>query len=246
MHPTYKLILAANRDEYYNRPTNPAAWWKTNPNLLAGIDLKSKGTWLGITKNGKIAAVTNYREKNNNNPNAISRGKLVSDFLTSPTNATEYLETLHTKKNQYNGFNLIVGNIHDNPKLYFFSNRNNNTENPEPLKQGLYGLSNATLNTPWPKIQKGKHLLEQALNQPDVSPETVFEILADTEIAPDDRLPDTGVGMVFERILSPMFIKAPGYGTRSSTVLLVDHHNRVTFIEKSFVPPAVNEYRFGI
>lgn len=242
-HPDYKLILAANRDEYYNRPTEPAQWWPDAPALLAGKDLKAGGTWMGITKNGKVAALTNYRGPGPQKPGAPSRGKLVSDYLLSDSPAQEYLETLHQNGNLYNGFNLIVGDM-DN--LFHYSSKEETNE-ISPLGPGLYGLSNAVLDTPWPKVVKGKQMLEQqVLNEAEISPETIFSILGDTRRAPFKELPDTGVGKVIEKLLSPLFIKTPDYGTRSSTVLLIDQKGHVTFIEKSFKPPSENRYRFTI
>ncbi|NIM10726.1 MAG: hypothetical protein GTO45_01970 [Candidatus Aminicenantes bacterium] len=245
-HPRYKLILAANRDEYYNRPSTPAQWWENNPSLLAGKDLKAGGTWMGITKNGKIAAVTNYRGTEPLREDALSRGTLVSQYLLSEVSPGKYLENLCSKGSDYNGFNVIMGDM-DN--LYYYSNMKRNEKNSgiSCLKPGIYGLSNAFLDTPWPKIVRGKQMLEQhVLNHPEVPVETIFSILNDREIAPDDKLPDTGVGIEIERVLSPLFIKTPEYGTRSSTVVLVDNDNHVTFVEHSFVPPAKNHYEFTI
>ncbi len=242
-HPGYRLILAANRDEYYKRPTEPARWWVDAPILLGGKDLEAGGTWMGITKNGKIAALTNYRGCEPQNPDARSRGKLVSDYLLSGTHAKEYLEALHRKGSHYNGFNLVVGDM-DN--LFYYSNRGGGG-GIHFLGPGLYGLSNAVLDTPWPKVVKGKRMLErEVLNEVEVSPERIFSILGDTRRARFRELPDTGVGKVIEKLLSPLFIKAPHYGTRSSTVLLIDQGNRVTFIERSFIPRAENRYRFTI
>lgn len=243
IHPGYKLILAANRDEFYKRPTEPARWWPDAPGLLAGKDLKAGGTWMGITKNGKIAALTNYRTPDAQNPDAPSRGKLVSGYLLSDTPAKEYLESLRQDGNHYNGFNLIVG---DTDNLFHYSNREE-TDEINPLAPGVYGLSNAVLDTPWPKVVKGKQMLEQwVLNEAEVSHETIFSILGDTRRARFKELPDTGVGRVIEKMLSPIFIKGPGYGTRCSSVLLVDHEDNVTFTEKSIIPPAAAEYRFKI
>ncbi len=143
-HPGYKLIFAANRDEYYDRPTAPAGWWEEAPFLLAGKDLKAGETWMGITEKGKIAALTNYREPEHRHPphpDARSRGTLVSDYLLSDMPAGDYLETLRAKENNYNGFNLILGDI---DHLYYYSNRESKNR-PGPLEPGLYGLSNGIL-----------------------------------------------------------------------------------------------------
>jgi uncharacterized protein with NRDE domain len=250
-HPLYKLAAAANRDEFYKRPTAPADWWKEAPFLLAGRDLQGGGAWLGVSRDGKIAAVTNFRSKEAQRENALSRGLLVRDYLLGEIRHDEFIKQLQEHGSKYNGFNLVFGTV-DN--LYYFSNRaehkregNNFTARLDPLPPGIYGMSNAFLDTPWPKVVKGKKMLnEQVLNRDEFSVEKVFSVLADTEVFPDDSLPDTGIGIIYERILSPLFIKTGGYGTRSATVILVDNANRVTFIERSFVPARENYYRFGI
>ncbi|MCP5108554.1 MAG: NRDE family protein [bacterium] len=240
VHPGYKLVLAANRDEYYNRPAVPAGWWEDAPFLLAGKDLEAGGTWLGITKKGKIAALTNFRGLGSEKQGAPSRGALVSDYLLSEVPSGKYLEILKAKGSQYSGFNLIFGY---SGGLYFYDGRGEAVR----LTPGIHGLSNDSLDTPWPKVEKGKRLLGQHISkQVEIDPEAVFSILADTGIAPDHDLPDTGIGITYERLLSPLFIEAPGYGTRSSTFLSVDKQDRVTFIERSFVPPAENRYEFSL
>ncbi|MCP5049380.1 MAG: NRDE family protein, partial [bacterium] len=230
-HPFYKLILAANRDEFYNRSTAPANWWKEPPFLLAGKDLKAGGTWLGVTKDGKMAALTNYRGKKYGpeKEKAPSRGQLISAYLARRVSARDYGEELVKTGPGYNGFNLIYGDFVSND-LYYYSNRKNTLKRLEP---GVYGLSNDTLDTPWPKVVKGKQLLEKQISSApgELEIEPLFSILADSEIAPDDQLPDTGVGLAVERVLSALFIRSPEYGTRSSTVLSVDKNNSVTFIE---------------
>ena len=145
-HPRYKVVLAANRDEYYDRPSAPPHFWKDRPHLLAGRDLLAGGTWLGITKKGRIAAVTNYRDPLNVRQNAISRGKLVTDFLLGEDDPPVYLERIRRDKDLYNGFNLIVGHREN---LYWYSNRKDQVRS---LESGVYGLSNRFLDTPWPKI----------------------------------------------------------------------------------------------
>ncbi len=238
-HPGYKLILAANRDEFYNRPTAPAGWWEDHPDLLAGKDLKAGGTWLGITKKGRIAAVTNYRGKGIQKQEALSRGTLVRDYLISEVPGAAYSGELIKMSPRYNGFNLIFGDV-DN--LYYYSSMKNQVMQVQP---GIHGLSNAFLDTPWVKVVKGKQALEEEVLKPgDISMAAVFDLLKDTDTAPDDQLPDTGIGTAYERLLSPLFIRAEGYGTRSSTLLLVDQDNQVRFIEKSFIPRAENSYTF--
>jgi uncharacterized protein with NRDE domain len=228
-HPDYKLVLAANRDEYYDRPTAPAAFWEEAPHLLAGKDLRAGGTWLGITNQGRIAAITNYRDPASIKTNAPSRGKLVSGFLLGQESPEQFLEGLAQEKDSYNGFNLIIG---QNDQLYWVSNRGNGAHK---LSSGIYGLSNRLLDTPWPKLARSKEAMAHLISkQKNPSQDDLFQMLRDRTIADDDQLPDTGVGIEWERILSPIFIMSPTYGTRSSTLILIDRHNRVTFTEKTF------------
>jgi uncharacterized protein with NRDE domain len=228
-HPEYKLILAANRDEYYERASEPPHFWKDVPQLVAGRDLVAGGTWLGITRNGRLAAVTNYRDPANVKPNAPSRGKLVSDFLANDLDAPSYLDLVRLEKDRYNGFNLILGN---RDQFTWYSNR---SDEIMPLLPGVYGLSNRLLNTPWPKIVRAKALFEEIIHtKEDFSTESLFRLLKDQTKAPDDRLPRTGVPLEWERILSSIFITSPTYGTRSSTVILINKDDHVTFMDRSF------------
>jgi uncharacterized protein with NRDE domain len=225
-HPRYKLIVAANRDEFYNRKTAPAHFWNDEPNILGGRDLEAGGTWLGVNKRGKISMITNYRDPKNINPAAPSRGKLVSDFLVSEECGEKYLKGIQHPQT-YNGFNLVTGT---SDALYYFSNyREGITE----MKTGLFGLSNHLLDTPWPKVKKGKVLMTEILSQPFTSKD-LFGLLYNEGTVTDDLLPDTGVGLERERALSSMFIKSPGYGTRCSTVILVDRDNNFKFNERVY------------
>jgi uncharacterized protein with NRDE domain len=227
-HADYKLILAANRDEFYVRPTAAADFWTDYPDILGGRDRMAGGTWLGISKGGKLAAITNYREGKKEKANTPSRGQLVADFLVSRGSPEAYLEGLLSAAPAYNGFNLIFGSVNG---LFYFSNR---SEYFQKITPGVHGISNHLLNTPWPKLQKGKDGFLKILAEKQVRPEHLFELLADPVHAEDALLPDTGVGLELERILSPIFIASPGYGTRSSTVLMADRRNQATFIEKTF------------
>jgi uncharacterized protein with NRDE domain len=228
-HPVYPLVLAANRDEFYERPTAVAHFWEDAAGLLGGRDLERGGTWLGVTKAGRIAAITNFREPGERVTDAPSRGLLVSDFLRSRETPQAYLERLATDAAPYNGFNLILG---DSQSLYYYSNRGHA---PRALAPGLYGVSNHLLDTAWPKVAKGKWALAEILASDD-APQTdaIFRLLADRACADDHCLPNTGVGLELERTLSPLFITSPVYGTRSSTVLLQDQDDKVTFIERTF------------
>ena len=233
-HPKYKFILAANRDEFYDRPTSPAKFWDNAPNLLAGRDLVHGGTWLGITKTGQFATVTNYR--NPNQPNGKrSRGALVSEFLLGTISVLEYLNEVEKLKNEYTGFNLLVGDFsNDKNELAYFSNRDDGIKS---LDSGIYGLSNHLLDSPWQKVLRGKEMFTQTIsyeNKPSLT--ALLNILQGKTFAKDDDLPNTGVGLERERILSPMFIETPIYGTRCSTVLLIGNDNSVTFTEKSYHP----------
>lgn len=228
-HPDYRLVLAANRDEFFRRPTAPAAFWDDAPQLLAGRDLQSGGTWLGITTDGRFAAITNYRDPASYRREAPSRGRLVSDFLRGAMAPSVYLAQLHEEGSGYNGFNLIFG---DSARLCCFSNR---ASLPPAIPPGIHGLSNHLLDTPWPKVSSGREALQRVLNAlPPLDPKALFALLADRNIPSDRLLPDTGVGIERERLLAPLFIDTPDYGTRSSTLLLIDRENRVTFLERTF------------
>jgi uncharacterized protein with NRDE domain len=229
MHPNFPLILAANRDEFYERPSAPAAFWEDAPDLLAGRDLREGGTWLGITRTGRLAALTNYRDPASLKIGAPSRGTLVGDYLRGRDAPEDYLRRIAPGAGRYNGFNLIAGDPHG---LFYFSNRGGARER---LKPGIHGLSNRLLDTPWPKVEWGKKVLLDLLSEKrGPSPEALFGLLAERTRPPDDRLPDTGVGLEWEKILSPLFIESPVYGTRSSTVLLIDRKGAVIFVERVF------------
>ena len=244
VHPKYKLIFAANRDEFYERPTTSAEFWKDHTELLAGKDLQAGGTWMGITKKGKFAAITNFRDLKNHIPEAPSRGKITLNFLINNDQPEEYYNSLKPELNSFNGFNLIFGNIDE---LYYFSNK---TDGFQKLNPGIHGISNALLDTPWPKVEKSKKQIEILLNQNEIHPWEVMNILYDVTKANDENLPNTGVGIELERILSPVFISSEKYGTRCSTVVIVDKDNNVRFIEKTYLSGigtfSNNEYKFKI
>ena len=227
-HATYKLIVAANRDEFYNRKTAAADYWKDYPNIVGGRDLEANGTWMGMTKSGKISMLTNYRDPANINPKAPSRGHLVSDYLEQNVSAEEYMKRIEPGAKVYNGFNLLVGNPEE---FYYLSNYRKGIDK---ITEGLHGLSNHLLETPWPKVKRGKEKLTQLLKGKDISSAELFEFLYDGERATDDQLPDTGIGLERERALSSMFIESPGYGSRCSTVILIDQKNNVEFTERVY------------
>lgn len=229
-HPKYKLVVAANRDESYDRKTAGAAFWPDHPDILGGRDLEAMGTWLGMTKSGRLAMVTNFRDLKNIRAKAPSRGKLVTDFLLEKISAEDYMEKLEPRAKEYNGFSLIAGTV---DSLFYLSNYR---EGVIQLNSGLFGLSNHLLETPWPKVEKGKLEIQQLLKASALKTDDFFKVLSDESISSDDKLPDTGIGLEFERMLSPAFIKNPGYGTRSSTVIFVDYNNHVTFQERVYDP----------
>lgn len=241
VHPEFPLVVAANRDEFHVRATAPAAFWDDHPQVLAGRDLAGGGTWLGITRAGRFAALTNFRDPNRHRPYAPSRGRLVADFLCGEADIDAYLDTL--APDDYNGFNLLLG---DGRRLVAFSNV---THERHELAPGLYGLSNALLDTPWPKVGAGKTALEAALaHLPDEH--RLWALLRDDRTHPDHTLPATGVPLEWERLLSAAFIRGTDYGTRSSTVLTVSAGGVVTFDEQSWLPGGVKgerrRYRYAM
>lgn len=218
MVPGSQLIAAANRDEFYARPTTPAAWWKEHPDVYAGRDLQAGGSWIGITRTGRFAAITNIRAPVEQRDNAPTRGMLVSDFLISTQSAAEYIATITPAAHAYNGFNLLIS---DGKQLIWYSNQGStDPRNGCPLSPGIYGLSNALLDVCWPKVVRTKAQFASLLCQ-DAPDETFFEMLTDTTLASDCRLPFTGIGIEHERVLSAVFITSPDYGTRTSTLVKI-------------------------
>ena len=227
-HPDYKLIFAANRDEYFNRPTEPAKFWDDEPSIFAGRDTLQGGTWLGMSRDKRFAAVTNIRRPSSTQAGSLSRGLLVSKYLLSNIDPLEYLQQVSAVSHGYNLFNLIAG---DGNTLVFLSALDNKIISLTP---GIYGISNATLDSPWPKVIKGKSDMASLIEEDKVEPEGLLSILQNRETYPDEDLPDTGVGIEIERELSPLFVQTDGYGTRSSSVLLMEVTGNVSFTERSF------------
>lgn len=228
-HPAFPLVVGANRDEFYARPTAPAEFWQDAPDLLAGRDLQAQGTWLGITRDLRFAALTNFRDARAAQSSARSRGELTSDFLRGDVPAERYLDGVSRRASEYNGFNLFVA---DATGLFYFSNRDGAARKLGP---GTYGLSNHLLDTPWPKVTELKPRLGAAIREP-LDPGAIRRILADRGFALDADLPDTGVGVERERMLSAAFVISDTYGTRSTTVLSVSADRQVSFNEWSFGP----------
>lgn len=224
VHPDYPLVVAANRDEFYARPSTTIGRWADAPNVIGGLDLEAGGTWLGITDSGRFAAVTNVREPGAAK-GALSRGALTRNFLTSRQPAGDYAAQLDYT--QYSGFNLLLA---DGESLTYCSNRDGAARTLPP---GVYGLSNHLLDSPWPKLLAARRRFSAALPQlPDTR--AFFELLADQEIVPDQELPSTGVSLEWERLLSAIFVKSESYGTRASTVAWLRRDGVVTMHEESF------------
>lgn len=226
-HPEYPLIVAANRDEFHRRPTDAARFWKDEPAILAGRDLECMGTWLGVSRSGQFAAISNFRDMAERRDGAPSRGLLASRFLAGPQTAEGYAAAVHSSGGEYHGFNLLVA---DRDEYWWTSNRGSG---PERLEPGVYGLANHLLETAWPKVTRGKARLREAIRTA-VTIDVLLHFLADTQTASDEELPSTGVPLERERILSAARIVSPLYGTRCSSALIVDQSGRVQFAERSY------------
>lgn len=228
VHPSYPLVLAANRDEFHHRPAVPAAFWDDAPQLLAGRDQQQGGTWCGVTRSGRFAAVTNYRDPSLPELGKRSRGHLVRDYLLSPRDVATCAAEIESQKQAYSDFNLLLG---DREAMYYLGSRH---EGPKKLDAGVHGLSNGRLDMAWPKVRHACAGLETLLRDEVVRPDKLFDVLASRHIATDDELPNTGVGLQLERFLSAPFIVSETYGTRASTVILVGSDDGVRFVERRF------------
>jgi uncharacterized protein with NRDE domain len=238
VHPVYKLIVAANRDEFLQRPTAPAHYWEDHPNILAGRDLEKMGTWMGVTTGGRFAALTNYRDPKEVTEGKQSRGELVADALNYKGNLKDYMRDLAGKKDLYPGYNLVAGEGTD---LYYYSNRG---QELQKLKPGIYGVSNHLLNTEWPKVQKGKEGMSKIIKgQPEDMAEKLLALLQNADQATDERLPNTGVSLEWERRLSPLFITSENYGTRSSTILLMSE-KEIQYVERVYTIDGISEQEY--
>jgi len=242
MHPHYPLVVAANRDEFHARPTAPADWWPDRPQILAGRDLEAGGTWLGVTRGGRFAALTNYRDPERRRrrgalagapadaaPNAavLSRGTLVTALLDSQSSVHEGLAYLREVSAHYDAFNLIFS---DGERLGIYESV---VGAGRELGPGVYGLSNHLLDTPWPKVENAKSGLESALQYP-TDTARLLTILRDERPASDERLPQTGVSLEWERLLSSAFVRSPDYGTRCSTIIRFAQAGEAYFDEWSW------------
>lgn len=231
--PGMPLLVAGNRDERYDRPAQAANWWQDHPDVYAGRDLQAGGTWMGITRDGRFAAITNIRAPSEMRDDAPSRGALVSDYLIGSLNADEYLQQIAKRAADYNGFNLLVG---DGQRLLWFSNRaEDDARNGKALEPGVYGLSNSLLDCAWPKVVRTKAQFASLLCQ-GAPEDAFFEMLGDTMCASDCRLPQTGVSLERERLLSAVCICSPDYGTRVSTLVKLADGQGPVLIERPALP----------
>lgn len=241
VHPDYPLVVAANRDEFFARPTAAAGFWPEAPAILAGRDLEAGGTWMGVTRGGRFAALTNFRDPGRMRAGAPSRGALVAGFLAADSTAEGHLRQIAALGRECNGYNLLLD---DGDSLWWSSNVGGESRRLAP---GIYGVSNHLLDTPWPKVGAGKTALNRALDDlPDE--QGLFELLRDESVHPDEHLPATGVPLEWERLLSAAFVKSPDYGTRSSTVLVMHRSGATVFDEQTWLPGAQRgprrRYRF--
>lgn len=230
-HPRYSLIFAGNRDEFHDRPAAAMQWWPDAPVILAGRDLKAGGAWLGLSRNGRFGVVTNYRDLQRPLPGAPSRGELISQWLTSSETPLSFARGLENHALAYAGFNLLIA---DDDQMGYASNRA--PEFVRALPAGVYGLSNHLLDTPWPKLARTRARFERIVSKADPALEQLEEILADRQPAADSELPSTGLPPERERLLSAPFIVDAQYGTRCTTVVLIEHRGSVLVRERRFDP----------
>ena len=230
-HPRYPLLLAANRDEFHARLTRPARFWKEHPELLAGKDLEAGGTWMGVTRQGRFAAITNFRDPARTAPAPRSRGDLPLEFLTGDESPDSFLQRVSARDTDYAGYNLLLG---DAVSLWYYSNSLPEEErSPKQLQPGVYGLSNAHLDTPWPKVVRGKSVLRSLLGG-EVDHDRLAESVASGDLAPEQDLHPHGLSGEMDRLLSAQFIVTPQYGTRATTTLWLEHGGDIAWREQSF------------
>lgn len=232
--PLFPLVVAANRDEFFARPTVQADFWqdeKTNQQILSGRDLQAGGTWLGVTRGGRFATVTNIRDPSQTERKPRSRGDLTRQFLAGNQTPEQYCQALADSYDQFAGYNLLVGN---RDSLFYV---NNQEEIVCQLEPGVYGLSNGLLSSPWPKVTKGRNNLQTLLTTPEqLTTDSLISLMADRSQAADDQLPDTGIDIGLERKLSSAFIKNPErkYGTLCSTAIILEQSGQIRFSEQNF------------
>lgn len=224
----YKLVLLANRDEYHQRATKKSGVWVNQPHIFGGVDLQAGGSWLSVDNTGRLASITNVRKPPFEVNNKCSRGLLVSEFLSGHLSANDFLEQLKPKDSDYGLFNLL---LFDKSGLWYYSN---DTGQSQQVEYGIHGLCNASLDTPWPKLTEGKELFKQAIDEDCFETSKLFSIMQSQIKASDEQLPNTGVSLEFERLLSSVFIKSANYGTRCSTLITIDYNDVLEFSELSY------------
>lgn len=245
VHPEFPLVFAGNRDEAYERPSAAAGFWADDPRIFGGRDLEKGGTWLGMTRTGRLAAVTNYRDGRAARVAPRSRGELTAAFLRGTDEPRAYLEGVEARGSDYGGYTLVVSDLE---RMVCISNRGRSIEEIAP---GIHGLSNHLLDTPWPKVTRGKERLSRLMKADESGLiRGLFDVLEDRTVAPDAELPDTGVGLPRERELSCAFVAGERYGTRASTVLLLSRNDEVVCVERRFgargAPQGEAEQRFEL
>lgn len=226
VHADFPLVIAANRDEFHSRPTQPLHWWADAPSLLGGRDLQAGGTWLAVARNGRIATVTNYREAHARQAARRSRGELVSRFLSGENTPGDYASNIPI--DAYAGFNLLLA---DQNELCYLSNRDDEPKNMEP---GIYGLSNTSLDTPWWKLERTRTSLENIIAENQVNETTLLRMMADKEKAPVDDVPAGPLPFEIGRALTAPFIVTPEYGTRCTSVVLRHRNGQIAVTERRF------------
>lgn len=224
----YKLVLIANRDEYHRREAKPAAFWPQQANIFGGIDCTEGGSWLSVDTAGRLAAITNIRKPPFSKDNERSRGHIINDFLSNQQSASEFMDSLKNTDTAYGLFNLL---LLDASGLWHYSS---DTHQAQCITPGVHGLCNADLNTPWPKLTRGCDQLKQQLAQASTDSNQLINIIQSTQQAADKQLPNTGIELEFERLLSSAFIQGKDYGTRCSTLLTIGHNNCLTFTELTY------------
>jgi uncharacterized protein with NRDE domain len=239
---TWPLVIAGNRDEFYARATLAAQWWDDAPGLVGGRDLVGGGTWMGCTRSGRLALLTNHRAPDSRDSGAPTRGRLVSQYLTSRFAAQPYWDGLEPQLARYNGFHLILGeHLDDLARAQLLIGSNRDAGHPlSTLPEGVHGLSNAALDTPWPKVRQARQRLLHLMGSTDIELDELIngcvDAMHDEQVWPDAMLPETGVPLEWERALSAAFIRTPAYGTRATTVLAMHVSGALTYHEVSYSP----------
>jgi len=245
VHPRYPLLLVGNRDEFHARPTAPLGWWHDEGDIAGGRDLAAGGTWLAMSRNGRFGALTNFRDPRALRPDGPSRGELVPAFLKGDQRPIDAARAAAARGHLYSGFNLLAC---DGRTLAYASNCPD--AHASELDPGIYGLSNHRLDTPWPKLDLARSALATVLAADEPDADEIFRVVSDRTQPPDHALPDTGVGLALEQLLSSQFIVSPSYGTRSSTMVMISADGEVCIVERSYDPAGTeagrSELRFSV